>query len=117
MASFVILKTETLADAYTKRYFYNIDLETGKELNLKDLLGNDYKEIVDKEIYIKIEENSKEPGNKYFTKEEGGFTGIENKFQDFYINEEGKIVIVFEKYKIAPGSMGTQEFVIDKQIF
>ena len=34
----------------------------------------------------------------------------------FYINEKGRIVIVFEKYEIAPGYMGTQEFEIDKQI-
>ena len=50
-------------------------------------------------------------------KKEGGFSGIENEYQNFYINSEGKVVIVFEKYEIAPGYMGTQEFVIDKQIF
>ena len=52
----------------------------------------------------------------YFTKEEGGFTGIENEYQDFYINTDGKVVIVFPKYQIAPGSMGTQEFVIEEPI-
>ena len=117
VVSFVILKSETLASAYTERYFYNIDIETGKKLNLRDVFGNDYKKIVDEAIYKEIEERSKNPNNVYFTKDEGGFEGIKNEYQDFYINSEGKVVIVFEKYEIAPGSMGIQEFVIDKQIF
>ena len=117
VVSFVILKSETLASAYTERYFYNIDIKTGKNLNLRDVLGNDYKEIVDETIYKEIAERSKNPDNAYFTKEENGFDGIENEYQNFYINESGNVVIVFEKYEIAPGYMGTQEFEIDKQIF
>ena len=117
VVSFVILKSETLASAYTERYFYNIDIKTGKNLNLRDVLGNDYKEIVDETIYKEIAERSKNPDNAYFTKEENGFDGIENEYQNFYINENGNVVIVFEKYEIAPGYMGTQEFEIDKQIF
>ncbi len=117
VVSFVILKSETLASAYTERYFYNIDIKTGKNLNLRDVLGNDYKEIIDETIYKEITERSKNPDNAYFTKEENGFDGIENEYQNFYINENGNVVIVFEKYEIAPGYMGTQEFEIDKQIF
>ena len=117
VVSFAILKSETLASAYTEWYFYNIDIETGKELNLRDVLGNDYKKIVDETIYKEIEERSKNPDNIYFTKNEGGFSGIENEYQNYYINKDGKVVIVFEKYEIAPGYMGTQEFEIEKQIF
>ena len=116
LVSFMILKTEILASAYTEMFFYNIDIQTGKELNLRDIFGSDYKNIIDEEIYKQIEERSKNPNNIYFTKDEGGFEGIENEYQDFYINENGKVVIVFEKYEIAPGYMGTQEFEIDKQI-
>lgn len=117
IVSFVILKSETLASAYTERYFYNIDIETGKNLNLRDLLGNDYKNIIDETIYKEIEERSKNPDNMYFVEEEMKFSGIKNEYQNFYINTDGKVVIVFEKYEIAPGYMGAQEFVIDKPIF
>lgn len=117
LVSFVILKSETLASAYTEMYFYNIDIGSGKKLNLRDVLGNEYKEIVDEEIYKQIEERSKNPDNIYFKKGDGGFEGIENEYQDFYINSDGKVVIVFEKYEIAPGYMGIQEFEIDKNIF
>lgn len=111
--SFMIMKSETLASAYTEMYFYNVDIETGKNLNLRDVLGSNYKKIVDEEIYKEIEERSKNPENIYFKKGEGGFEGIENEYQKFYINSEGKVVIVFEKYEIAPGYMGIQEFIIN----
>ena len=117
IVSFIILKSETLASAYTEMYYYNIDIENGKKLNLRDVFGNDYKEIVNETIYKEIEKRSKDENNIYFTEEDGGFKGIEDEYQNFYINQDGKVVIVFEKYKIAPGYMGTQEFVIDKQIF
>ena len=117
VVSFMILKTETLASAYTELYFYNIDIETGRKLNLRDVLGEDYKRIANETINKEIEERSKNPDNIYFAAGEGGFEGIENEYQDFYINSNGKVVIVFEKYEIAPGYMGIQEFEIDKQIF
>ncbi|MEH7342991.1 DUF3298 domain-containing protein [Bacillus sp. JJ1532] len=34
------------------------------------------------------------------------------KDQNFYINNEGKLVISFDKYEVAPGYMGVVEFVI-----
>ena len=36
--------------------------------------------------------------------------------QDFYISNEGKLVISFDKYLVAPGSMGIQEFEIPTEI-
>ena len=35
---------------------------------------------------------------------------------NFYWNENGDLVIIFDKYEVAPGSMGTPEFVIDKGV-
>ncbi|MGO4500184.1 RsiV family protein, partial [Paenibacillus sp. 2RAB27] len=35
-----------------------------------------------------------------------------NKDQSFYINKDGKLVIVFQKYEVTPGYMGTPEFII-----
>ena len=72
VVSFMISKSETLANAYTEIYFYNVDIETGKKLNLRDVLGNEYKQIVDTTIYKEIEERSKNPDNIYFTADEGG---------------------------------------------
>ena len=48
--SFILTKTETLANAYTEYYAYNIDLETGRELTLRDLLGPDWKRIANEAV-------------------------------------------------------------------
>ena len=114
--SFAITKTESSASAYQEQYFYNIDIENGKELNLKDVLGENYKNVVDKEVKEQIKERMAEnEDNMYFTEEEGGFSGIDNEYQDFYINENKKVTVVFQKYEIAPGYMGTQEFEIENE--
>lgn len=112
--SFVINKTETRASAYTEFYTYNIDLETGKELTLRDLLGPNWMETVNTQVEAEIARRAQDPDNIYWTEEQGGFQGIEED-QPFYLNENGLPVVVFEKYEIAPGSMGSQEFVIQPE--
>lgn len=112
IVSFVINKYETLAAAYNEQDFYNIDITSGKKLNLKDVLGAEYKQIVDESVTKQIEERKKNPDNVFFDKEAGGFSGIEDEYQDFYINNKGNVVIVFQKYEIGPGCMGIQEFEI-----
>jgi len=42
--------------------------------------------------------------------EEGCFKPIDPD-QDFWISENGQLVIVFAEYEVAPGSMGAPEFV------
>ena len=39
-----------------------------------------------------------------------------NKNHNFYFNKKGKLVIPFDEYEVAPGSMGCPEFVIDNKI-
>ena len=118
LISFVITKSESFASAYQEQYFYNIDIENGKELNLKDVLGANYKEIVDAEVNKQIAERKAqdEENNLYFTPEEGGFSGIDNEYQEFYINEDKKVTKKKKKYDIAPGYMGIQNFVIPNEI-
>ena len=35
---------------------------------------------------------------------------------NFYFTENGDIVIVFDKYEVAPGYMGTPEFTVSKDV-
>ncbi|MGL4346255.1 MAG: DUF3298 domain-containing protein [Cellulosilyticaceae bacterium] len=105
--SFAIYKTETMASAYDTAYFYNLDLAAQKPITLEDFFGPDYKTMIDSQIKEQMKERELTQGAVYFE----GFTGI-NKDQNFYINEKGHCVIVFDKYEIAPGSMGMQEFEI-----
>ena len=115
--SFSVYKTQTMASAYFDMFYYNYDLTTGKPITLKGLLGKDYKEIANKQIEEQIAEREKEPGSMYWDTCEGmedeAFKTIADD-QQFYVNKAGNPVIVFNKYEIAPGYMGIQEFEIQK---
>ena len=41
------------------------------------------------------------------------FVTLDDK-HNFYWDKDGNLVIVFDKYEVAPGSMGAPEFVIKK---
>ena len=43
--------------------------------------------------------------------EESEFIGV-NEDTLFYVNEDGDVVVSYDKYDVAPGAMGIQEFVI-----
>ena len=36
--------------------------------------------------------------------------------QNFYINDDGNIVICFDKYEVAAGAQGSPEFVIPEKV-
>ena len=109
--SFVLESTEVRASAYTQLFCYNIDMATGNDLTLQDLLGDGYEEHVNASIRRQIaRREAANPDLDYF-EGEMGFQGIKPD-QSFFINDRGNPVIVFEKYEIAPGSMGIQEFEI-----
>ena len=112
--SFVLTETETRANAYTELYTYNIDLQAGRELTLRDMLGPDYKGLANEAVRAGIAaQEAESPDNIYFHGEEGveGFPSIADD-QRFYINEAGNPVLIFEKYEIAPGYMGQPEFEV-----
>lgn len=108
--SFSVWQTESHASAYFETKYYNIDVQKNQEVTLKDLLGENYKEKANAQIAAQIAERKKDKNNFYFEGDEG-FTSIKDN-QSFYINAKGHVVIVFNKYEIAPGYMGIQEFVI-----
>lgn len=113
--SFVLIKEEGINTTSKDLYTYNFNLETGNEITLEDLLGNNYEEFINKEIENQIEEREAKDKNQLFFNKNDNidnyFKGI-SKNQNFYINENENPVVVFNKYEIAPGYMGIQEFEI-----
>jgi len=91
---------------------YNFDLTTGKEINLSDLFEekNTYKKLINQEIQKQI----KEDPDKFFPDEVEVFSGISEN-QPFYIND-GKLIIYFGQYDIAPYSSGIIEFEIPSSV-
>lgn len=91
-----------------------LDVNQNKEVHLQDLFKDQtaYKEVINSNIKAQIAERTKK-GNYFFTGEDG-FNGIKDT-QQFYINKNGDIVIVFNLYEIAPYAAGVIEFIIPKQ--
>lgn len=95
--SLVIRGAENWNSAGNTDKYYNIDLESGTLITLKDVLGDNYAEVVAEQV-------------------EGQMTDQQSQLpkitedRAFYMNEAGHPVVVFEKYEIAPGSAGIQEF-------
>lgn len=112
--SFVITATRVRATSYTELYIYDLDRATGADVSLRDLLGKDWKARCDAAVRAGIAKRTAEdPKASYFT-EEGGFSGVGDD-QKFYIREDGTPVLVFEKYQVAPGYMGIQEFPVEAE--
>ncbi|WP_282804338.1 PdaC/SigV domain-containing protein [Clostridium tetani] len=87
---------------------YNIDLNTGNIIKLKDVFkeGTNYKDMINKEIKKQIEK-----GNS--SKDAFPIEGFESILEDQSFNiEKGNVILVFQRGDIAPYAMGTLEFVI-----
>ena len=111
--SFAVQETENWSAAGSETRYYNIDLKDYKMVTLEDVLGQDYARIADESILRQMENMEEKEGIAFWSKSEGGFTGVTDKTV-FYMNEKENPVIVFDKYEIAPGAYGKLEFEIDK---
>ncbi len=101
---------------------YTLDKKTGKILQLKDLFqeGSNYQKVISQEIKDQMRAQMKEDEDKsYFidTKDVGeGFDFEQIKAdQNFFIDNDGHLTIVFDKYEVAPGYMGICTFTIPKK--
>jgi len=109
--SFEISKCQTLASAYNEVYFYNTDLKTGKDVTIKDVLGNDYARIIKQKVEKKMINRVKENSDLSYSIDY--FKDMEIKEdRKFYVQENGEVVVFFDKYEVAPGFMGSQDFVV-----
>lgn len=98
---------------------FTLDKETGQVLELKDLfLGDsDYIGVISGDILRQMTEQAQAGEADYFIP--GGIWSDDECFkeiksdQNFYINDSDMLVIVFDEYEVAPGSMGMPEFVIE----
>ena len=118
--SMILNANENLVNAHNVSYFYNINLNTGENISLKDILGEDYINIANESIKSQIENQIKTDENvSYFGYGDNanidGFEAITDE-TNFYINENGNPVVVFEKYEIATGFMGKVEFEIKNNV-
>ncbi|MBN7773832.1 DUF3298 and DUF4163 domain-containing protein [Clostridium aminobutyricum] len=105
----------------TKHTFYNLDKKTGELLTLKGLFKDHADYVTVLSDYIKnemIRRNQEEQGLFWIDGETENFEGFKQikADQNFYINNDGQIVICFDKYDVAAGAQGSPEFVIPDNI-
>lgn len=111
---------QTAASSNTYFKFYHIDKNQGKIVELGDLFNTDkFSDILVADIKMQMQEQMANDENiSYWINN----SGIGEEFatvsadHNFYWNENGDLVIIFDKYEVGPGSMGTPEFVIDKGV-
>lgn len=98
--------------------YVSLDKASGQILSLSGLFlpESNYIFPISREIKAQMAEQNNAGKANYFLP--GGIWPDEDCFQsiapdqDFYVNENGQLVIVFGEYEVAPGSMGTPEFAI-----
>lgn len=106
---------------YQFNYYYTIDLNTGKRLQLKDLFREDADYITS------ISENIRKQMKKQMAEDENVIYWLDNEIREwnfknitdetsFYLNREGNLVISFNEGDVAPMYMGIVEFEIPQQV-
>ncbi len=112
--------TEIAASGFQYQYYYHIDKTTGEIASLKNLFkeGADYITPISENIKKQMREEMRADESKmYWVDSEDeiieDFETIKED-QNFYLNEEGQIVICFDEYEVAPGYMGLVEFAVDE---
>ncbi len=102
---------------YERHRHYTIDKTTGRRAELSDFFGEDYVETISEEVSAQMRKRMAEDENvtywiDYEDVPEWNFESIAED-QDFYVNKDGKVVICFNEYEVAPGYMGCVEFVME----
>lgn len=110
---------EAAGSSNTYYKYYHIDKVNGKIVILGDLAANEdfYSRIKEN---IKVQMKAQMQANSdllYWTDNEDFGMEFEElgPNHNFYWTESGDIVIVYDKYEVAPGYMGTPEFVVEKE--
>ena len=113
---------EAAASGVEWNYYYTIDLTTGERLSLKELFadGADYITPISENIIAQMREQMAADENVIYWLDdpdfpEWNFTSITEDTQ-FYLNENGSIVISFNEGDVAPMYMGICTFEIPDEI-
>lgn len=99
---------------------YTIDKKNQKLFTLSELFkDSSYIKMISDSIkeQMKTKMKNDEAVSYFIDSETEGLNFIEiKKDQNFYINENAQLVICFDKYEVAPGYMGAQEFIIPTDV-
>lgn len=101
--------------------YYHIDRRADKRVVLGNMFGSaDFGSVITEDIKRQMREQMAADDSVMYwlDKEKYSFdfadVGVDH---NFYFNAGGDLVIPFDKYEVAPGAMGTPEFVVGRSVF
>lgn len=111
---------EAAGSSNTYYKYYHIDKKSGKIIKLSDLSEDEgFLETLEKEIRQQMRSQMDNDSSKIYWLDDSvigkDFVAVTPE-HNFFWNENGDLVIVFDKYEVAPGAMGTPEFTVDKAL-
>ncbi|MGG3509026.1 DUF3298 domain-containing protein [Paenibacillus lautus] len=110
----------TVGSSSTTFKFDTIDKKNQLLITLPSLFKDDsYIRLISENIKEQMRQQMKaDPDKTYWVDDKVDFESFQSmaKDQSFYINNEGKLVISFDKYEVAPGYMGVVEFIIPTNV-
>ena len=114
-------KLQIMASGAESVKIYHIDKQTGQMINRKGLFKEDVNFIDPISDNIKKqmkEQMAADESKMYFIDSDMPESDFQSITEDttFYVNDSGKLVIVFDEYEVAPGSMGVVEFEIPTDV-
>ena len=111
---------EAAGSSNTYYKYYHIDKTKGEIVKLSDIAANDeFYSTVEAEIKRQMKHRMEKDSNAVYWVDNEDFGQNFEKLEadcNFYWNKKGELVIVFDKYEVAPGSMGTPEFTIGRGV-
>lgn len=115
-------KEEIEASSTVTKKHYTIDKNREILLNLPIFFKDSrYIRAISDNIKEQMRNQIKKDNTKSYFIDQGKDSPVKdfesiNKYQDFYINKSGNLVISFDEYEVAPGYMGAVEFVIPNKV-
>ena len=111
---------EAAGSSNTYYKYYHIDKKSGKIIKLSDLSEDEgFLETLEKEIRRQMRSQMNNDTSKIYWLDDSvigkDYVAVTPE-HNFFWNENGDLVIVFDKYEVAPGAMGTPEFTVDKAL-
>lgn len=116
-----VVREQTAASGAVEREYYTFDKTTGRCVILSDLFEKD-------EYIAHLSENVKQQMRAQMKKDDSVSYFLDSDMpdedfdeidpnQDFYFDKDGDLVLCFDEYEVAPGSMGAVSFKVPRSVY
>ncbi len=117
-ADYIVLKVwmfYAAGGSNTFNQYWVFSKTTGKEVPMSDVITADVFAAAKEQIRAEMVAANEKDGTMYWVDDDSLDTAMAvlESARHWYIDNDGNLVIVFDKYEIAPGAQGESQFVID----